>query len=200
MLCNNTVHATWKYESQQYILGFLATFCNTDEYECSNETRTSDVRQFWSPLTTHNSGYKLSVFATFLRESSEPAQASFNSFPYLSKVEDLTATATSPVELRVQWRSEWNHDVKLSACSETAQCVNVAVPAQNRTQTRNGLESSTTYDVNVQTAVTMNNRKCEGPAAKRSAWTLQLGPRSDLKVEVLCQNEAHVTWVYNHLE
>ncbi|XP_049511381.1 uncharacterized protein LOC119464246 [Dermacentor silvarum] len=200
VLCNNTVHATWKYESPQYISGFLVTLCNTEEHVCSDETLTSDVRQFWSPLAAHNSGYKLSVFTTLSTDRSEPAQASFNSYPDLAKVEDLTVTATSPTELRVQWRSEWQHDIKLSACSETARCVNVTAPAQNRTQTLKGLEPSTAYDVNAQTAITMNNRTCEGPAAKKSASTLQLAPPSDLKVEVLCENKAHVTWAYDHPE
>ncbi|XP_075530630.1 fibronectin-like [Dermacentor variabilis] len=200
VVCSNTLHATWKYETKEFIEGFFVSLCNTDANICSNKTLPSQVLEFWSPLQEHGNTYMLSVFATSFTSHSEPAQASFNSFPDLPKVEDLTVTATSPTEMKVQWKSEWHQDIKLSACSKTPPCVTVTVPSQPPTQTLKGLEPSTTYDVSAQTVITLNNRTCGGPAVKRSASTLELEPPSNLNVEVLCNNEAHVTWAYDHQE
>ncbi|KAL1443549.1 hypothetical protein MTO96_030300, partial [Rhipicephalus appendiculatus] len=200
VLCNNTLRATWEYSEDLHISGFLAKICQKDESQCDNETRDFDARDLSYELLDQNSSYTLYLYARDSERLSKPAQASVISFPNLPHVGALTVKATSPTELKVLWQSEWAEDIELSACSETARCVNATVPARNQTHTFKGLEPSTTYEVTAQTVVTQNNRTCEGKATKESGTTLQLEPPTNLTVEVSCGNQAQINWTYNNTD
>uniref|UniRef100_A0A131YIA2 Cell adhesion molecule n=1 Tax=Rhipicephalus appendiculatus TaxID=34631 RepID=A0A131YIA2_RHIAP len=197
--CDNVYNATWDYDFESDYKGFNATLCSKDE--CNTTHIDYKDREFSRKLPSPDSRYNFTLYAYNDKgRRSDPAEADFTSFPTLPGVQGLTVISTSPTELHVLWLSEWKQDIQLSACSNTAPCVNATVPARNQTHTFKGLEPSTTYEVTAQTVVTQNNRTCEGKATKESGTTLQLEPPTNLMVDVSCGNQAQVNWTYNNTD
>ncbi|XP_037272198.2 fibronectin [Rhipicephalus microplus] len=197
--CDNIYNATWDYDFEANFDGFMGTLCHKDE--CATTHIDYKDREFTRRLPSHNSSYTFTLYAIDSQgRRSDSDVAEFTSFPKLPHVQGLTVNSTSPTELQVFWLSEWGQNMRLSACSKTAPCVNTTVPARNQTHLLKGLEPGTTYEVSAQTVVTVNNRTCEGEPAKKSGTTLQLEPPKNLTVDVSCGNDAHIKWTYDDAE
>ncbi|KAL1442500.1 hypothetical protein MTO96_030767, partial [Rhipicephalus appendiculatus] len=194
--CDNVYNATWDYDFESDYKGFNATLCSKDE--CNTTHIDYKDREFSRKLPSPDSRYNFTLYAYNDKgRRSDPAEADFTSFPTLPAVEGLNVMPTSPSELQVIWVSEWEHYIRLSACSQTVSCVNATVLAQSLIYTFKGLEANTTYEVTAQTVVTVNNRTCEGDAAKESGRTLYLDPPKNMVVKVFCNNTLKASWTYD---